>query len=119
MSRRVRAAVQRAAGIVVLDFEVIAAGLAKIDRVGEVSALRLGDLAEVVFFFVRFDIFPRRFDFLVARDAKAVMIVEGLFRRVGTAFVNDQAPVGVRMFQRGFAGFLLDDFHRQKIGEDR
>src|SRR5918995_1273752 len=45
VSRRVRAAVQRAAGIVVLDLEMIAAGLAEIDRVGEVGALRFGDLA--------------------------------------------------------------------------
>jgi hypothetical protein len=39
----VRAAVQRAAGIVILDLEMVTARLAKIDRVGEVGALRFGD----------------------------------------------------------------------------
>jgi len=41
----VGAAVQRAAGVVVLDLEVIAARLAKIDRVGKVRALRFGNFA--------------------------------------------------------------------------
>ena len=83
------------------------------------SALRLGDLAEMVFLFMRLDVFPGSLDLFVARDAKAIMIVEGFLRRVGAAFVNDQAPIGIRMFQRRFAGLLLDDFHRQQIGEDR
>ena len=74
---------QRAAGIVVFDLEMIAAGLAKIDRVGEMSALRLGDLAEMVFFFMRLDVLPGGLDFFVARDAKAVVIVESFFRRAG------------------------------------
>src|SRR4030095_1355892 len=86
-------AVPRASGIVVLDLEMIAAGLAKIDRVGEVGALRFGDLGEPVFFFVSFDVFPGGLDFLVSAHAKAVVIVEGFFRRLGPAFVDDQAPV--------------------------
>src|SRR5688572_9786527 len=45
MAGGVGAAVQRAAGIVMLDLKVITAGLAKIDRVGKMGALRLGDLA--------------------------------------------------------------------------
>jgi len=45
MPGSMRAAMKRAAGIVILDLEVIAARLAKIDRVGKMSALRLGDLA--------------------------------------------------------------------------
>ena len=39
--------------------------------------------------------------------------------RVGAAFVNNQATVGIRMLERGFARFLLDDLHRQQIGKDR
>ncbi len=38
-------------------------------------------------------------------DAKAVVVVEALLRRVGPAFVNDQAPIRVRMFEGCFAGF--------------
>src|SRR6266542_1647122 len=59
MARRMRAPVQRAAGIVILDLQMIAAGLVKINRVGEVRALRFGNLAEAILVFVRFDIFPR------------------------------------------------------------
>ena len=57
-------------------------------------ALRFGDFAEMVFLFVGLDIFPRSFDFFMAGDAKAVVIVKALFRRVSTALVNDQAPFG-------------------------
>ena len=46
-------------------------------------------------------------------DAKAIVIVKAFFRRIRTAFVNDQAPVGIRMLERSFARFLLDDLHRQ------
>ena len=55
MARGVRAAVQGAAGIVIFDLQMIAAGLVKIDRVGEVGALRFGDFAQAIFIFVRFD----------------------------------------------------------------
>ena len=82
MAGGVRAAVLRTAGIVIFDLQVIAAGLAKIDRVSEVRALRFGDFAEVVFLFVGLDIFPGGFDFFMAGDAKAVMIVKALFWRV-------------------------------------
>ena len=79
MAGGVRAAVLRAAGIVIFDLQVIAAGLAKIDRVSEVRALRLGDFAEVVFLFVGLDVFPGGFDFFMVGDAKAVVIVESSF----------------------------------------
>ena len=92
---------------------MIAAGLAKIDRVREVRALWFGDFAEVVFLFVGLDVFPGGFDFFMVSDTKAIVIVEAFFRRVRTAFVNDQAPVGIRMLERGFGRFLLDDSHRQ------
>src|SRR5262245_1991570 len=119
MASGVSAAVLRATGIVIFDLQMVAAGLAKIDRVSEVRALRFGDFAEVVSLFVGLDIFPGGFDFFMAGDAKAVMIVKALFWRVGATFVNDQPPVSIRMLESGFAGFLLDDFHRQQIGKDR
>src|SRR5258706_16394926 len=97
MACRVRAPMGRAARVVILDLKMVAAGLAKIDRVGEVSALRLGDFAQVIFFFVSFDILPCGFHFLMVRNAKTVVVVESFLRRVGAAFVNDQAPVGVGM----------------------
>ena len=113
MSGGVRAAMQRAAGIVVLDLKMVAAGLVKIDRVGKVSLLRLGDLADAVFVLVGLNVLPSGFDFLVAGDAKAVMVVESFLRRTRAAFVDDQAPVGVGMFNRRFAVVALDNFHRQ------
>src|SRR5262245_19935462 len=113
MAGGVSAAVLRATGIIIFDLQVIAAGLAKIDRIREVRALRFGDFAEVVFLFVGLDVFPGGLNFFMVSDAKAVVIVEALFRRVGAAFVNDQAPVGIRMLERGFARFLLDNLHRQ------
>ena len=119
MSGGVSSAVLRATGVVILDLQMVATGLAKIDRVSEVRALRFGDFAEMIFLFVGLDIFPRSFDFFMAGDAKAVVIVKALFRRVSTALVNDQAPVGIRMLERGFARFLLDDLHRQQIDKDR
>jgi hypothetical protein len=119
MARRMRAPVQRAAGIVILDLQMIAAGLVKINRVGEVRALRFGNLAEAILVFVRFDIFPRGFDFRVRGNAKAVVVVEGFLRRVRAAFVDDHAPGGVGMFDRRLARFALDDLHGQQVGEHR
>src|SRR5215471_1167239 len=113
MAGGVSAAVLRATGIVIFDLQVIAAGLAKIDRIREVRTLWFDDFAEMVFLFVGLDIFPGGFDFFMMSDAKAVVIVKAFFPRVRTAFMNDQAPVGIRMLERGFGRFLLDDFHRQ------
>ena len=76
-------------------------------------ALRFGDFAEMVFLLVGSDVFPGGFDFFMVSDAKAIVIVKALFWRVGSTFVNDQASVGIRMFERGFGRFLLDDLHRQ------
>src|SRR6185369_17930904 len=78
-------AVQRAAGIVVLDLEMITARLAEIDRVGEVRALGFGNFAQTILLFVRLDIAPRGFDFVMGSHAKAIMIVEALLGRVGAA----------------------------------
>src|SRR5262249_35437807 len=113
MAGGVSAAVLRATGIIIFDLQVIAAGLVKIDGIREVRALRFSDFAEVVFLFVGLDVFPGGFDFFMVSEAKPVVIVEALFRRVRTAFVNDQAPVGIRMLERGFGRFLLNDLHRQ------
>ena len=55
----------------------------------------------------------------MAGDTKAVVVVEGFLRRVGTAFVNDQLQSVFGCLTVASAGFLLDDFHRQEIGEDR
>ena len=83
------------------------------------SALRLRDFCQPVFFFVSLDIFPRGLDFVMRADAKTVVIVEGFFRRVRPAFMDDQVPIGIRMFQRRLSWLALDDFHGQEIGEDR
>jgi hypothetical protein len=72
----VRAAMQRAAWIVIFDFQRIAAGLPEIDRVSKVGLLRLGDLRQVIFSLVGFEMFPGGLDFLVAADTKAVVVVE-------------------------------------------
>ena len=61
---------ERAAGVVIFDLEMVAAGLAKIDRVGEMRALRLGDLAEMVLLFMRLYISPGGLDFFVAATRK-------------------------------------------------
>ena len=53
------------------------------------SALRLGDFCQPVFFFVGFDVLPRGLDFVVRADAKTVVIVEGFFRRVRPAFMHN------------------------------
>src|SRR5574341_223797 len=98
---------------------MIAAGLAKIDRVGKMGTLRLGDFAESIFFLVGVDILPRRFDFAVAGDAKAVMVIKSFLRRAGAAFVDDQAPVGVGMLDRCFTRLAFNDFHGQEIGKNR
>ena len=65
MAGGVRAAVLRTTGIVIFDLQVIAAGLAKIDRIREMRALRFGDFAEVIFLFVGLDVFPGGFDFFM------------------------------------------------------
>ena len=109
---RVRAAMERAAWIVIFDFQRIAPGLPEIDRVSKVGLLRLGDLRKAVFSLVGFEIFPGGLDFLVAADTKAVMVVEGLLGSVGTTLVDDQAPVGIGVFYRRFARALRDDFRR-------
>ena len=119
MAGGVRAAVQCAARIVIFDLEMVAARLAKIDRVRKVRALRFSDFAEAIFVFVSLDVFPRGFDFFMGADAKAVVVVEGFLRRIGPALVHDQAPIRVRMFERCFAGFSFDDFHGQELGENR
>ena len=49
MAGGVNAAVQGAAGIVIFDLQMIAAGLVEIDRVGEVGFLRFGDLVDAIF----------------------------------------------------------------------
>src|SRR5262249_10896685 len=113
MAGGVRSAVLRATRIVIFYLPVIAARLAKIDRIREVCALLFGDFADVVFLFVGLDVFPGGFDFFMVSDAKTIVIVKTFFRRIPTAFVNDQAPVGIWMLERGFGRFLLDDFHRQ------
>ena len=64
MAGGVGAAVQGAAGIVIFDLQMVAAGLVKIDRVGEVGALRFSDFAQAIFLFVGFEILPRCFDFV-------------------------------------------------------
>src|SRR4029434_290606 len=102
MAGGVCSAVLRTTGIVIFDLQVIAAGLAKIDGIREMRALWFGDFAEVVFLFVGFDVFPGGLNFFMVSDAKAIVIVEALFRRAGAAFVNDQAPVGIRMLERSF-----------------
>lgn len=83
MMSGVRSAMKRTAGIVILDLEVITAGLAKIDRVGEVGLLRPDDLAETVFFFMASRYRQACFDFRVARNPKAVMIVKSFLRALG------------------------------------
>src|SRR4030095_10928005 len=103
MAGGVSAAVLRATGIVIFDLQMVAAGLAKIDRVSEVRALRFGDFAEVVFSLVGLDIFPGGFDFFMAGDAKAVMIVKDIFLRVRAALLNDHEPVGVWVLDGYFA----------------
>src|SRR6476660_6595767 len=119
MTGWVGAAVQGAAGIVVLAFEMIAARLAEINRVGEVRALGFRNFAQTILLFVRFNILPSGFDFFVAADAKAVMIVEALLRGIRAAFVDDQPPIGVRVLQYHFIRFPFFNFHRQQVGEDR
>jgi hypothetical protein len=62
-----------------------------------VRALRFGDLADPVFLFVGFDVFPSRFDFLVAGNAKAVVIV-AFFSGIGP-FMRPNS-VGIRVLSR-------------------
>ena len=82
-------------------------------------ALRLSDLAEAVFLFVGFEVFPGCFHLLMVGDAEAVVIVETLFRRVRSPFMYDQAPLRVGVLECGYARRPLDDLHGQQIGEDR
>ena len=66
-------------------------------------ALRLSDFAQAVFLFVGFEVFPGCFHLLMVGDAKAVVIVETLFRRVRSPFMYDQAPLCVGVLECGYA----------------
>jgi hypothetical protein len=82
---------------------VITAGLAKIDRVGEVDLLRPDDLAETVFFFMGFEISPGKLRLPGGSQPESRNDRQKFSPRIRPAFMDYQAPVGVRMFQRYFS----------------
>jgi hypothetical protein len=47
------------------------------------------------------------------------VISKRLFRRVGAAFVDDQQPVGIRVFQDRLGLPALDDFQSEQVGQNR
>ena len=106
-------------GIVILDFEVVAAWLFEINRIREVGFVRLGHAFEFILRFVIGEIFVRLRDLFGGPDPEAIVIAVRLVRSVRPALVDDQAPLGVGMLNYRLLFFPLHYFQREQVGKDR
>src|SRR5215468_6406594 len=97
-------------GIIIFDFEVIAAWFLEVNRVSKVGFVGFGDTLNFISGFVIGKIFVCFWNLLGAPHTEAIVISVRLVGGVRASFMHNQAPLRIGMFNDCLFVFAFDNF---------